>query len=128
MTLAGSLLGAGMSVNGLLGGELVCALTNTIYRITTTSLPCVGVWVGAPTADHTVGEANDGNVLIGHESADGTPVTVTTILSGGQTLTETNLVGFLVLIDDASKLRFWAANADDVVEYQVMGAKNTEGD
>lgn len=92
-------------------GEKAVGAANV--QLTATSTPCAFVWVGAPTANHTKGGANTGRILIGTNA--------TTNASGGMPLETTDLDGFIIMIDDASKLYFHGFNANDVVEYQVFG-------
>ena len=80
-------------------------------QLVSSPLACSFVWVGAPTANHTVGEANTGNILIGKESTGNA--------SGGMVLAATDTKGFLILCNDASKLFLTGFNAGDVVEYQI---------
>lgn len=76
------------------------------------STPCNGVWIGAPTAAHTQG-ANSGTVMVGFAAG-----AAGANLEGGRPLATDNYDGFLLLIDDASKVYIEGASGDGV-EYQI---------
>lgn len=80
-------------------------------QLVSQSLACAFIWVGAPTANHTVGAANDGNILIGGASGGNA--------SGGMVLEATDTKGFIILCNDPSKVYLTGFNAGDVVEYQI---------
>jgi len=107
--------GSAVSVRNFGGGEIVVG--NATVRLTATRLPCTRVWIGAPTTNHAVGEANTGNILVG-DNANGN-------VEGGMTLTNANVAGFYLDIDDASKVYFTGFNAGDVVEVRVFGAADS---
>jgi hypothetical protein len=73
------------------------------------STPCGLVWVGAPTADHQVGAANDGNVLVGDSSNQ-----VLTIQSFDH-------AGRFLPVKDAADLHLTGFNAGDVLAYMILG-------
>lgn len=103
------MLGVGASFSSIVQGEKVVG-SGTV-QLVSTSTPCIAVWVGAPTANHTVGETNTGNILVGGASGGNA--------SGGRTLENDDYDGFLVLCADASLLYLTGFNAGDVVEYQI---------
>ena len=103
--------GLASSYSILSQGELAVGAANV--QLTATPTPCGLVWIGAPTANHTVGEANTTDVLIGQDD--------TSQASGGITLAATNVLGFFIPINDASKLYLEGFTAGDVVEYQIWG-------
>lgn len=74
--------------------------------------PCNGIWIGAPTAAHTQG-ANSGTVMVGFAAG-----AAGANLAGGRPLTNDNYDGFLLLVDDASKVYIEGASGDGV-EYQI---------
>jgi hypothetical protein len=92
-------------------GEL--AVSDTTVQLTAVKTPCVAVWFGAPTADHTIGATNDGALIIGIDSVNDNA-------SGGRTLLDTNYAGFEIEIDDASKVYVTGLNVGDVAEYQII--------
>lgn len=81
-------------------------------QLAATATPCTSVWLGAPTAQHTVGELNTSPILVGKESGGNE--------SGGIPIEADNHKGVLILIDDASKLYLTGFTAGDVVEYQIF--------
>lgn len=82
-------------------------------QLTTTTTACEYVWVGAPTASHTVGATNDGILLIGNASGGNA--------DGGQVLTTDDHKGFIIPTQDASQLYVTGTAAGDVIEYQIWG-------
>ena len=89
------------------------AVGSNTARITTSSLPCSRLWVGAPTANHSAG-TNTGRILVG--TASGTNNAV-----GGIPVEADNYAGLFIPCLDASKIYFLGFNAGDCVEYQVFG-------
>ncbi len=81
-------------------------------QLTATATPCSKVWVGAPTAVHTVGELNTSIILVGGASGGNA--------SGGVTLATDDHRGFYMLVSDASVLYFTGQTSGDVVEYQIL--------
>jgi hypothetical protein len=92
-------------------GEL--AVGAAVVRLTATPTPCALVWIGAPTANHTVGELNTTPILIGDSASSNA--------AGGMTLEASNHLGFFLPINDASKIYLQGFTAGDVIEYQIWG-------
>lgn len=92
-------------------GSLVLSGT-AAEQLVGTSTPCNGVWIGAPTAAHTQG-ANTGTIMVGFTAG-----AAGANLEGGRPLANDNYDGFLILIDDASKIYIEGASGDGV-EYQI---------
>lgn len=83
----------------------------TTVQLVSSETPCMGVWIGAPTTNHTKTAANTGNILVGFNSGGNE--------SGGRTLANDDYTGMLILASDASKIYLTGFNANDVVEYQI---------
>lgn len=83
---------------------------NTV-QLTATSQKCSRVWIGAPTTNHTAGEVNTSNILIGN-NAEGNA-------SGGVTLENDNYQGIWLAVNDPSKIYLTGFAAGDAVEYQL---------
>ena len=79
--------------------------------------PVAGVWFGAPTGDHSVGDLNTGRILIGI-AADDTGNT-----KGSIPLEVTDYVGVFIPINDITKLWLTGLNAGDVVEWSIWYKK-----
>lgn len=106
--------GRGVAASGQIVAQGERTVGAATVQLSATSYPCHAVWVGAPTAVHTKGSANTGNILIGKESGGNA--------SGGQTLTNDNYLGFLIPVSDASLLYLTGFNANDAVEWQALGS------
>ena len=76
--------------------------------------PCSKVWIGAPTASHTKGGTNTGNILIGNAA------THTLMKSGAMCLKNSDYAGITLLVTDASTIKLAGFNADDAVEYMIF--------
>ena len=79
---------------------------------TATTAPCVGVWVMAPTASHTVAETNPSIVLVGNASGGNG--------AGGAALATDNHVGFFYPTTDPTTVYLTGTTAGDTVEYQTL--------
>lgn len=90
-------------------GEKVLAAATE--QLVTESTPCKAIWFGAPTTAHTVGAVNTDPVLIGKESGGNE--------SGGQALMPDDHRGFLLTIDDASKV-YLTGTVGHAIEYQIL--------
>lgn len=91
-------------------GELVVG-SGTV-RLVAATTACKRVWIGAPTANHTVGAANDGNILIGGNASSNA--------SGGIPLAPTDTAGVWIWVPDAGDIYLTGFNAGDVVEYMIV--------
>ena len=87
---------------------------NATVRLTTSSVPCSGVWIGAPTANHAKGGTNTGAILAGIGASS------VANKSGGQYLANNDYTGFVVPVDNANQLYLTGFNANDAVEYQIL--------
>lgn len=90
-------------------GEL--AVGAATVQLLAASTPCSCIWLGAPTADHTVGAANTSNVLVGKESGGNK--------SGGIPVETDNALGFYYPVANANMLFLTGFTAGDRIEYQV---------
>ena len=100
-------------------GELVLSnvLGTTRYQITSTTTTVWGVWVGAPTANNTVGSTNTSEIFIQISDADPGAVLVK---SGGFHLAKDDYKGFIIPVNNAEALWFGGNTAGDVVEYSYL--------
>lgn len=103
---------AGVSRSGSIVAQGQLAVGNATVPFSATSVPCSAVWIGAPTASHTVGEVNTGIILVGGNA--------TSNASGGRPVLTDDHKGVLILVDDLSKLHATGTNAGDVLEYQAI--------
>lgn len=103
---------SGVSAAGRIVAQGELAVGAATVQFSDTSVPCSQVWVGAPTSNHTVGAANTGRILIGNASGGNA--------SGGRPVETDDYKGFLILVDDLSKLYATGFNAGDVIEYQAI--------
>lgn len=100
--------GTAASFSSIEQGELIVGVATK--QLKAVSTPCIAVWFGAPTAQHTSG-VNTTPMLIGGASGGNA--------SGGMTLAADDYKGFIVLCNDASKLYITGFTAADSVEYQI---------
>lgn len=91
-------------------GEL--AVGAATVQLTATSDRIRGIWVGAPTASHTVGATNDAIILMGTASGGNA--------SGGIAIATDDHKGFIFPIADPSDIYFTGTAAGDVVEYMIL--------
>lgn len=102
----------GVAATGKIVAQGELAVGNATVQFSATSVPCRQVWVGAPTSNHTAGEANTGRILVGKTSGGNA--------SGGRPVETDDYKGFLILVDDLKGLYATGFNSGDVLEYQAI--------
>jgi hypothetical protein len=98
-------------------GETVLTAADERYQITSTATAVWGVWIGAPDTEHTVGAANTSEVF--GQIASSKP-SEAAMRSGSFFLETDDKRGFIIPVNDVSKLWFMGHTAGDAVEYAYL--------
>lgn len=107
-------VGKDVTLAGSVVYQAEIAVGAATVRLTTVDMPCKRVRVSAPTANHTVGEVNTGNIIVGSKT------TTALNISGGCTLENDNYAGLDYPCANADEVYLTGFNAGDVAEVEVF--------